>query len=33
MELHDFPAGRVVKAEGAIDLAVGGQPVRFSLPS
>jgi Uma2 family endonuclease len=32
-ELHDFVAGTVVKAEGAIDLVVGGQPVRFSLPA
>ena len=32
-ELHDFAAGTVVKAEGQIDLVVGGQPVRFSLPA
>lgn len=32
-ELHDFAAGTVVKANGAIDLVVGGQPVRFSLPA
>ena len=32
-ELHDFAAGTVVKAEGEIDLTVGGQPVRFSLPA
>lgn len=32
-ELHDFTAGTVVKATGSIDLVVGGQPLRFSLPS
>ena len=32
-ELHDFAAGSVVKAEGEIELVVGGQPVRFSLPA
>lgn len=32
-ELHDFAAGTVVKAEGEIELVVGGQPVRFSLPA
>ena len=32
-ELHDFTAGTVVKAEGEIELVVGGQPVRFSLPA
>jgi Uma2 family endonuclease len=32
-ELHDFAAGTVVKGEGSIDLVVGGQPVRFSLPA
>ena len=32
-ELHDFAAGTVVKAEGSIELVVGGQPVRFSLPA
>lgn len=32
-ELHDFAAGSVVKAAGAIDLVVGGQPLRFSLPA
>ncbi len=32
-ELHDFAAGTVVKAAGAIDLVVGGQPLRFSLPA
>jgi Uma2 family endonuclease len=32
-ELHDFSAGTVVTAEGAIDVVVGGQPVRFSLPA
>jgi len=31
-ELHDFAAGTVTKAKGAIELAVGGQAVRFSLP-
>jgi Uma2 family endonuclease len=32
-ELHDFAAGTVVKAAGSIDLVVGGQAVRFSLPA
>ena len=32
-ELHDFAAGTVVKAERTIELVVGGQPVRFSLPA
>jgi Uma2 family endonuclease len=32
-ELHDFSAGTVVKATGAIDLVVGGRPLRFSLPA
>ena len=32
-ELHDFAAGTVVKAEGEMELVVGGQPVRFSLPA
>jgi Uma2 family endonuclease len=32
-ELHDFSAGTVVKATGSIDLVVGSQPVRFSLPA
>ncbi|CAA9224120.1 MAG: hypothetical protein AVDCRST_MAG10-827 [uncultured Acidimicrobiales bacterium] len=32
-ELHDFATGTVTKAEGAIELVVGGQPVRFSLPA
>ena len=32
-ELYDFAAGTVVTATGAIDLVVGGQPVRFSLPA
>jgi Uma2 family endonuclease len=32
-ELHDFAAGTVIKAEGEIDVVVGGQPVRFSLPA
>ncbi len=32
-ELHDFAAGAVNKAKGAIDLVVGGEPVRFSLPA
>ena len=31
-ELHDFATGEVVKATGAIDLVVGGQPLRFTLP-
>ena len=31
-ELHDFSAGGVVKSTGSIDLEVGGQPVRFTLP-
>ena len=31
-ELHDFAAGTVVTATGAIDLVVDDQPVRFSLP-
>lgn len=30
-ELHDFSAGTVVTATGAIDLVVGGQPLRLSL--
>jgi Uma2 family endonuclease len=32
-ELHDFSAGTVVKATGAIEMVVGGQPLRFSLPA
>jgi Uma2 family endonuclease len=32
-ELHDFVTGTVMKAEGSIELMVGGQPVRFSLPA
>ena len=32
-EAHDFATGRVMKATGTIDLTVGGEPVRFSLPS
>ena len=32
-ELHDFAAGTVAKAEGSIELVVGGQPVQFSLPA
>ena len=32
-ELHDFSAGTVVTATGAIDLVVGEQPVRFSIPA
>ena len=32
-ELHDFAAGEVAKADGEIDLVVGGQPLRFSLPA
>jgi len=31
-ELHDFTAGTVVKATGQIDLMIGDQPVRFTLP-
>lgn len=31
-ELHDFATGAVVKSTGAIDMVVGGQPVRFTLP-
>jgi len=31
-ELHDFATGDVVTATGAIDLVVGGQPLRFTLP-
>ena len=31
-ELHDFVAGTVVTSTGAIDLEVGGQPLRFTLP-
>lgn len=30
-ELHDFGAGEIVSAGTAIDLIVGGQPVRFDL--
>lgn len=30
-EAHDFAAGRVVVATGAIDLVVGGQPLRLDL--
>lgn len=32
-ELHDFAAGTAVTATGAIDLVVGGQPLRFTLPA
>jgi Uma2 family endonuclease len=32
-ELHDFSAGTVITTTGAIDMVVGGQPVRFSLPA
>lgn len=32
-ELHVFSTGEVVTTNGAIDLVVGGQPVRFSLPA
>ena len=32
-ELHDFSAGTVVTATGSIELVVGGQPLRFSLPA
>ncbi len=31
-ELHDFATGTVVKATGVIDLVVGSEPLRFSLP-
>ncbi|HEX2047108.1 MAG TPA: Uma2 family endonuclease [Acidimicrobiales bacterium] len=31
-ELHDFTAGTVVKSTGSIQLQVGGQPLRLSLP-
>ena len=31
-ELHDFAAGTVVESTGSIDLEVGGQPLRFTLP-
>jgi len=31
-EAHVFETGEVVNATGSIDLMVGGQPVRFSLP-
>ena len=31
-EAHDFATGTVVKADGEIELVVGGHPVRFSLP-
>ncbi len=31
-EVHDFAAGTIVTATGQIDLVVGGQPLRFSLP-
>jgi len=32
-EAHEFATGRVMKATGSIDLTVGGQPLRFTLPS
>ena len=32
-EAHQFATGRVIKATGAIDLTVGGQPVHFTLPA
>ncbi|MGI8810764.1 MAG: Uma2 family endonuclease [Acidimicrobiales bacterium] len=32
-ELHRFATGDVVTADGSIELVVGGQPVRFSLPA
>ncbi|MGI8982945.1 MAG: Uma2 family endonuclease [Acidimicrobiales bacterium] len=32
-ELHDFAAGTVLTTAGEIDLLVGGQPLRFSLPA
>ena len=31
-ELHNFATRRVVKSTGAIDLEVGGRPLRFTLP-
>lgn len=31
-EAHHFATGRVVKAEGEIELVIGGHPVRFALP-
>ena len=31
-EAHHRATGKIVKATGGIDLVVGGQPVRFSLP-
>ena len=31
-EAHDFATGGVVKAEGEIELVIGGHPVRFALP-
>lgn len=31
-ELHDFAAGTLTRAAGSIELEVGGQPVRFTLP-
>ncbi len=32
-EAHDFVLGTVVTATGSIDLTVGGQPLRFTLPA
>ncbi|MDQ4090123.1 MAG: Uma2 family endonuclease [Actinomycetota bacterium] len=32
-ELHIFAAGNVVSTTGSIELVVGGEPVRFSLPA
>ncbi len=32
-EAHHFATGEVAKAKGQIDLVVGGQPVRFTLPT
>ncbi len=32
-EAHEFATGRVIKATGGIDLTVGGEPVRFTLPT
>ncbi len=33
LEAHIFGTGEVITATGMIDLVVGGQPVRFSLPA
>ncbi|HUR22771.1 MAG TPA: Uma2 family endonuclease [Acidimicrobiales bacterium] len=32
-ELHEFSAGTIVKTPGSIELVVGGQLLRFSLPA